>query len=101
VGGGGRRPRPPYVVGSHSGVLHRGLSAGTPVLASPPLAEEVFRTGAGAVVPSTPAQWAEALVRALGTDPLPPPERPTGRGTARGTLGVYRQVLDKRARGVT
>lgn len=91
----------PYAVGSHSGVLHRGLSAGTPVLASPPLAEEVFRTGAGAVVPLDPGAWAEALVRALGTDPLPPPERPTGRGTARGTLGVYRQVLDQRARGVT
>ncbi len=90
----------PYAVGSHSGVLHRGLAAGTPVLASPPLAEEVLRTGAGAVVPLDPAAWAEALVRALSTDPLPRPGRPTGRGTARGTLEVYRQVLARRARSV-
>jgi glycosyltransferase involved in cell wall biosynthesis len=90
----------PYSVGSHSGVLHRGLAAGTPVLASPPLAEEVYRTGAGAVVPLDPAAWAEALVRALSDHPLPRPTAPTGRGTARGTLEVYRDVLDRRARGV-
>jgi glycosyltransferase involved in cell wall biosynthesis len=90
----------PYSVGSHSGVLHRGLAAGTPVLASPPLAEEVFRTGAGAVVPLDPGAWAEALVPALSTLPLPRPDAPTGRGTARGTLGVYGDVLARRARGV-
>jgi glycosyltransferase involved in cell wall biosynthesis len=90
----------PYSVGSHSGVLHRGLAAGTPVLASPPLAEEVFRTGAGAVVPLDPGAWAEALVPALSTRPLPRPEAPTGRGTARGTLQVYGEVLARRARGV-
>jgi glycosyltransferase involved in cell wall biosynthesis len=90
----------PYAVGSHSGVLHRGLAAGTPVLASPPLAEEVHRTGAGAVVPLDPAAWVEALVRALGDHPLPRPTAPTGRGTARGTVEVYRDVLDRRARGV-
>ena len=90
----------PYAVGSHSGVLHRGLSAGTPVLASPPLAEEVHRTGAGSVVALDPAAWAEALVRALGEHPLPRPVAPTGRGTARGTVAVYREVLDRRARGV-
>jgi glycosyltransferase involved in cell wall biosynthesis len=90
----------PYAVGSHSGVLHRGLSAGTPVLASPPLAEEVHRTGAGSVVPLDTAVWTEALVRALGDHPLPRPAAPTGRGTARGTLEVYRQVLERRARGV-
>ena len=90
----------PYAVGSHSGVLHRGLAAGTPVLASPPLAEEVRRTGAGAVVPLDPDAWAEALVRALGDRPPAPPGPPTGRGTARGTLEVYREVLDRRARGV-
>ncbi|HXQ90638.1 MAG TPA: glycosyltransferase [Acidimicrobiales bacterium] len=90
----------PYSVGSHSGVLHRGLAAGTPVLASPPLAEEVFRTGAGAVVPLDPGAWTQALVPALSSHPLPPPRRPTGRGTARGTLAVYRQVLAARAPGV-
>jgi len=87
----------PYSVGSHSGVLHRGLATGTPVLASPPLAEEVHRTGAGAVVPLDPAAWATALVGALGAAPLPRPVAPTGRGTARGTLEVYRQVLAARA----
>ncbi len=90
----------PYSVGSHSGVLHRGLAAGTPVLASPPLAEEVFRTGAGAVVPLDPGAWAEALVPALSTHPLPRPDAPTGRGTAQGTLRVYREVLARHARGV-
>jgi glycosyltransferase involved in cell wall biosynthesis len=87
----------PYSVGSHSGVLHRGLAAGTPVVASPPLAEEVYRTGAGAVVPLDPGAWAQALVPALSSHPLPRPSPPTGRGTARGTLAVYRQVLAARA----
>ncbi|HUI02017.1 MAG TPA: glycosyltransferase [Acidimicrobiales bacterium] len=63
----------PYALGSHSGVLHLGLAAGTPVLASPPLAEEVFHTGAGAVVPLDHRAWAEALVGALGERPLTPP----------------------------
>ena len=90
----------PYAVGSHSGVLHRGLAAGTPVLASPPLAAEVLRTGAGAVVPLDPGAWAEALVPALSTHPLPPPQAPTGRGTARGTVAVYHEVLAARARSV-
>jgi glycosyltransferase involved in cell wall biosynthesis len=90
----------PYSVGSHSGVLHRGLAAGTPVLASPPLAEEVHRTGAGGIVPLDPRAWARALVSALGSDPLPRPSAPTGRGTARGTLAVYREVLAARAPGV-
>jgi len=90
----------PYSVGSHSGVLHRGLSAGTPVLASPPLAEEVFRTGAGAVVPLDPGAWAQALIPALSDHRLPPPHPPTGRGTAQGTLAVYREVLAARAPGV-
>ena len=57
----------PYAVGSHSGVLHRGLAAGTPVLASPPLAEEVHRTGAGARGPSRP--------RRLGRGPGHGPDR--------------------------
>jgi len=87
----------PYAVGSHSGVLHRGLSAGTPVLASPPLAEEVYRTGAGGIVPLDPAAWSDALVDALGPHPLPAPRAPSGRGTARGTLDVYRQLLEVRA----
>ena len=90
----------PYAVGSHSGVLHRGLGAGTPVLASPPLAEEVYRTGAGQIVPLDPVAWAEALVPALSDRPLPRPDAPTGRGTALGTLAVYRDVLAARSRRV-
>jgi glycosyltransferase involved in cell wall biosynthesis len=90
----------PYSVGSHSGVLHRGLASATPVLASPPLAEEVQRTGAGAVVPLDPDAWAEALVPALSDRPLPPPQAPTGRATARGTVAVYREVLAARAPGL-
>jgi len=90
----------PYAVGSHSGVLHRGLGAGTPVLASPPLAEEVYRTGAGQIVPLDPVAWAEALVAALSDRPLPRPDPPTGRGTARGTLAVYQEVLATRAHRV-
>jgi glycosyltransferase involved in cell wall biosynthesis len=86
----------PYSVGAHSGVLHLGLSAQTPVLASPPLAEEVYRTGAGGIVPLDPAAWGEALVAALGSRPLPPPSPPTGRVTAAGTVAVYRRVLEAR-----
>ncbi len=89
----------PYAVGSHSGVLNRGLGAGTPVLASPPLAEEVYRTGAGEIVPLDPGAWAKALVAALSDRPLPRPLPPTGRGTALGTLAVYRDVLAARDRG--
>ena len=79
----------PYGSGSHSGVLHRGLAAGTPVLASPPLAEEVYRTGAGAVVALDPDAWAEALAGALGAHPLAP--RPlTGRHGPRDVGGLPR-----------
>ena len=92
----------PYGSGSHSGVLHRALAAGTPVLASPPLAEEVYRTRAGTVVALDPEAWAEALAGALGTHPLPapaPPDPATAAGaTARATIAVYRSVLAARGR---
>jgi len=87
----------PYHQGSHSGVLHRAAAAGTPVLASPSLADEAHRTGAGLVVPMEPAAWSDALVAALTGDPPPTPPPPTGRATAVGTLTVYRDVLDRRA----
>jgi glycosyltransferase involved in cell wall biosynthesis len=87
-----------YLHGSHSGVLHRGLAAGTPVLASPVLREEVERTGAGRAVPMEPALWADALTEVLGSHPLPKPPAPGGGLTAAGTIDVYRQVLDNRAR---
>jgi glycosyltransferase involved in cell wall biosynthesis len=83
----------PYLHGSHSGVLQRGLAVGTPVLASPPLAEEVHRTGAGQVVPLDPALWADTLTEVLGGHPLPRPPESVGRQSALGTLAVYREVV--------
>jgi len=86
----------PYDRGSHSGVLHRALSVATPVLASPPLAEEVRRTGAGRVVPLEVGAWSDAILDALGPDRLPPPPPRRGGGTARATIAVYTEVLDQR-----
>jgi glycosyltransferase involved in cell wall biosynthesis len=91
----------PYSAGSHSGVLHRGLAVGTPVLASPPLAEEVYRNRAGRTVPLVPEAWAEALISALGARPLLAPCPPTVRTTAPATVAVYRQVLDARFRAAS
>jgi glycosyltransferase involved in cell wall biosynthesis len=88
----------PYHVGSHSGVMHRGLIVGTPVLASPSLAEEVQRTGAGRVVPLDPTLWSESLTEVLAGSPLPRPPEPQGRQSARSTLEVYREVLAERSR---
>lgn len=88
----------PYRQGTHSGVLHRGLAAGTPVLASPSLAEETHRTGAGRVVPLDAVAWSESLVEVLGGHPLPRPPEPQGRQSALGALAVYRKVLASRSR---
>jgi glycosyltransferase involved in cell wall biosynthesis len=91
----------PYRYGTHSGILHRAVTAGTPVLASPALADEVHRTGAGRIVPLDARAWAEALVTAFTGDPPPPPPTPTGHMTALGTLAVYRRVLAGRDRRST
>jgi len=88
----------PYGVGGHSGVLHRALVAGTPVMASPSLAEEVWRTGAGLVVPLQAAAWADALVSALGSSPIPAPKASPGVESVSRTLAVYDEVLAGRAR---
>jgi glycosyltransferase involved in cell wall biosynthesis len=89
----------PYDRGSHSGVLHRALAAGTPVLASPQLAEEVQSTGAGRVVELDVSAWSHAMSLALGHEHLPPPPPPPGlgRATARATIDVYTEVLEHRA----
>jgi glycosyltransferase involved in cell wall biosynthesis len=87
----------PYRYGSHSGILHRAVAQGTPVLASPSLADEAERTGAGVVVPLDPLAWTEALVPALRGDPPPPPPPPSGHLTAAATIAVYRDVLARRA----
>ncbi|MDQ6696799.1 MAG: glycosyltransferase, partial [Actinomycetota bacterium] len=86
----------PYRHGAHSGVLHRGLAAATPVIGSPSLSEEIERTGAGATVPLDAQCWSQALVAALGADPLPAPTPPAGGATLAATLTVYRDVLDRR-----
>lgn len=86
----------PYRHGAHSGVLHRGLAAGTPVLGSPALAEEIERTGAGAAIPLDAERWAKALVAALGPHPLPVPTSPPGGATLAATITVYHDVLDRR-----
>ena len=88
----------PYHRGSHSGILHRGVAAGTPVLASPSLADEVRRTGAGAVVALDADAWAEALVDALPAIRRRRRPCPPGGATALATLAVYRDVVDRRAR---
>jgi len=88
----------PYRHGSHSGVLHRGLAAGTPVLASPSLSEEVYRSGAGRVVPLDPPLWSEIMTDVLGGHPLPVPPEPGGRMTVEGTIAVYQHVLAARSK---
>jgi glycosyltransferase involved in cell wall biosynthesis len=88
----------PYRHGSHSGVLHRGLAAGTPALASPSLGEEASRTVAGRVVALDPTLWTESLIEVLGEKPLPRPPKTDGHQTARETIEVYREVLAARAR---
>jgi len=88
----------PYDRGAHSGVLHRAIGVGTPVLASPPLAEEVESTSAGRVVDLDVGVWSDAMSRALGSEPLPPPPVPgCGHATARATIQVYDEVLERRS----
>ena len=86
----------PYHFGGHSGILHRAIAAHTPVLASPPLAEEVYRTKAGSVVPMVKEAWVEAL-----SDLLQRPRRVesfsgSGHETAELTLRLYKEVLSRR-----
>jgi glycosyltransferase involved in cell wall biosynthesis len=88
----------PYDRGSHSGVLHRALAVATPVLGSPPLAEEVERTGAGRVVSLESEAWSRAMLAALGPDPIPAPVQSCTGRTAAETVAVYRDVLFRRAR---
>lgn len=89
----------PYHHGTHSGVLTRGLLSGTPALVSPPLSGEAFHAKAGRVVPLDPDAWTDAILGALGPDPIPPPPFPSGDNTIAGTIAVYREVLARRRRG--
>ncbi len=99
VGGGGRPPRPPVCGGvafrecctedwgpGHRSWRHR------------PWPKRCTGPERRQIVPLDPVAWAEALVPALSDRPLPRPSPPTGRGTARGTLAVYQDVLATHAR---
>ncbi len=83
----------PYSHGVHSAIMHNAVVAGTPVLASPPLAEELQRFQAGRIVPLDPAAWAAAIVDALGPHPPAPPVRPERGAQAAATVGVYEKLL--------
>ena len=89
----------PYDRGSHSGVLHRALAVATPVLGSPPLAEEVraYRGRAGSSC-SSRMRGPAAMLDALGPDPMPPPAQSCSGRTAVETIAVYRDVLSREAR---
>jgi glycosyltransferase involved in cell wall biosynthesis len=78
----------PYAHGAHSAVLHRSVVAGTPVLASPSLAEETERLRAGRVVALDARAWTDAIVDAL-THPLPAPVPPPQGEQAAATIALY------------
>lgn len=81
----------PYIHGAHSAVLHRAVVAGTPVLASPALADETARFDAGRVVPLSAPAWTEAIVGAL-TTALPRPHRAPAGQQAAATVELYRAI---------
>jgi glycosyltransferase involved in cell wall biosynthesis len=85
----------PYAHGAHSAVLHRAVVAGTPVLASPALEEEVDRLVAGRVVPLAPSRWADAMVDAL-TTPLPRPVASAPGQQAAATAALHREAAARR-----
>jgi glycosyltransferase involved in cell wall biosynthesis len=87
----------PYDHGAHSGVLHRAVVNGTPVLASPTLADELARFGAGRIVDLHSAAWTSALIEALGPKGLPPPRNNANRNLGLATRDVYRSVVQGRA----
>jgi glycosyltransferase involved in cell wall biosynthesis len=86
----------PYAHGGHSAILHQAVAAGTPVIASPTLAEEVSRFHAGIVVDLEPEKWSAAVASALGPQPLPPPKRPDMREQAHATAALYCELVDPR-----
>ena len=86
----------PYLLGSHSGVIDRATAVGTPVLASPVLAQQVERLGAGRVVELEPAAWSRNIIDAL-IAPIPPPPVPDGQLTVRATVAMYERVMATRA----
>ncbi len=86
----------PYSHGSHSQVLHRAAEMGTPVIASPPLAEETHRLSAGLAIPLDPELWAETIATALARGSLSEPPLPSRGGTAVATARLYEEILVSR-----
>jgi glycosyltransferase involved in cell wall biosynthesis len=83
----------PYAHGVHSAIMHSAVVAGTPVLASPPLAEELDRFQAGRIVPLDAQQWSDAIIDALSSHPMPAPATPPRGAQADATNAMYRQLL--------
>ncbi|MDA8391520.1 MAG: glycosyltransferase [Actinomycetota bacterium] len=88
----------PYHHGAHSGVLHRAVAMGTPVVGSPPLAEEIHRMGAGAFVPLDGPAWAGAVSSAL-SEGLPRPQLRDESAMVGATLDLYETVISRRVQG--
>jgi len=85
----------PYFHGVHSAILHNAVAGGTPVLASPALAEEVERFRAGRVVALDPASWAVAIIDALVEHPLAAPVPPRRGAQANATAELYRELMSR------
>ncbi|HEV7524948.1 MAG TPA: glycosyltransferase [Acidimicrobiia bacterium] len=83
----------PYAHGVHSAIMHNAVIAGTPVLASPPLAEEVERFQAGRVVALDAREWSDAIIDALGLHPLAAPAPPARGAQAAATAAIYEDLL--------
>ncbi len=83
----------PYAHGVHSAIMHSAVVAGTPVLASRPLAEELERFRAGRIVDLDAQKWSEAIIEALSSDPLPTPAAPPRRAQAEATNALYKRLL--------
>jgi glycosyltransferase involved in cell wall biosynthesis len=83
----------PYAHGVHSAIMHNAVVAGTPVLASQCLTEEVDRLQSGRIVPLDPKLWSDAIIAALGRQPLPAPAAPVRGAQAKATVAAYEELL--------
>ena len=91
----------PYSHGAHSGVLHRAVANGTPVVCAPCLADEAQRFAAGPVVELSPTLWADAVMRLLDNPGRTVPVVPEAGMLAQDMVEVYGSVpLRRRARKV-
>ncbi len=83
----------PYKHGVHSAIMHNAVVAGTPVLASPSLAEEVQRLQSGRIVALDPSEWSVAIIDALSAHPLPAPPAPARGSQGKATAAAYAELL--------